>query len=268
MGRINSCNLMNLYSDGMVQSTRGGMRVYGKLDRALCNDVWKLLFLNLKVKKVLTRVDFSYHHLIVITLQNDDDKRDKNYDFKFECAWVLEESYEVLTEAWKDEGNLISKLEEVERNARKWNYHTIRSLAQKKNNISNQICGVQKINQAHNWHAGLNKLEIKLQIELDKVLHQEELMSYQRSKMDRLIEGDRNTRFLFLKALSRRQRKNINMIKDIVGAWIEDLVLIKNQFNECFQTIYTPDVEVVDWHQTTMFSLFLRRSGLSSFMKV
>lgn len=48
----------------------GGRRIYEKLDKAFCNDSLSLEYLDVHMK-VLIRVDFSNHHLILVRLNNN-----------------------------------------------------------------------------------------------------------------------------------------------------------------------------------------------------
>ncbi|XP_058784025.1 uncharacterized protein LOC131658784 [Vicia villosa] len=62
----------------------GGQRIFERLDRALSNEEWKLKFANCQVR-VLTRVEFSDHHPIMITLNNNSFERCPK-TFHFESA--------------------------------------------------------------------------------------------------------------------------------------------------------------------------------------
>lgn len=70
---------------------RGGKRIYERLDRAMGNEGWKLMFIDAQVK-VLSRVEFSDHHPIMITLNNNNYER-MYKPFHFESAWIVENNY-------------------------------------------------------------------------------------------------------------------------------------------------------------------------------
>ncbi|MCI32166.1 hypothetical protein A2U01_0053378, partial [Trifolium medium] len=68
--RINSCHLLDLGYVGTKFTWRGplyhgGGRIFERLDRALCNDVWRLEFSKAFVR-TLPRLEFSDHHPILI----------------------------------------------------------------------------------------------------------------------------------------------------------------------------------------------------------
>lgn len=71
---IDDCSSTDLGANGTKFTWRGpvfhgGKRNFERLDRALINEDWILMFINFLVK-VLPRVDFSDHHPIMITLNN------------------------------------------------------------------------------------------------------------------------------------------------------------------------------------------------------
>ncbi|CAI8603759.1 unnamed protein product [Vicia faba] len=78
--RIESCNLMDLGSSAHRYTWRGpiyqgGVGIYERLDRAMSNDIWRLQFPNASVK-VLTRMEFSDHHPILISLKDENNTRE------------------------------------------------------------------------------------------------------------------------------------------------------------------------------------------------
>lgn len=79
-----------------------GQIIYEKFDRALCNEAWRMKFLEAYVK-VLTRVDFSDYHLILITPENSK-HNEAPKQFRFQSAWMLEECYQdMITKSWTDD---------------------------------------------------------------------------------------------------------------------------------------------------------------------
>ncbi|KAI5442837.1 hypothetical protein KIW84_011746 [Lathyrus oleraceus] len=69
---------------------------------ALCNEAWRMEFLEAYVK-VLTRVDFSDYHLILITPENSK-HNEAPKQFRFQSAWMLEECYQdTITKSWTDD---------------------------------------------------------------------------------------------------------------------------------------------------------------------
>lgn len=86
---INKCNLLDMGISGFSYSlrgsvTHGGMQIYEKLDRIICNYIWRTLYPEAYVI-ILHGLYFSDHHPIFLTLV-DKDPRQVTKSFKFECA--------------------------------------------------------------------------------------------------------------------------------------------------------------------------------------
>lgn len=84
-------------------------------------------------------------------------------------------------------------------------------------------------------------LEAKLRKELDEVLHQEELLWYQKSRVDWIRDGDRNTTFFHLSTIARRWRNKINAIKNNAGVWVTDKNEVKASIVSFFSSLFTEE---------------------------
>lgn len=93
-----------------------------------------------------------------------------------------------------------------------------------------RLQGIRWAIQSGRDHEGLKKLEKKIQIDLSKILHQEELLWYHRAKVNWIVDGDRNTKFYHTRVVQQRRGKIINMLKDNDNNWIEDGEEIKSMF--------------------------------------
>ncbi|KAK8659541.1 hypothetical protein V6N13_029741 [Hibiscus sabdariffa] len=65
-------------------------------------------------------------------------------------------------------------------------------------------------------------LEAALLIELKKLLDDEELLCRQKSHIDWITEGDRNTHYFHHHAIRRKQRNRISSLKFQHGEWCDD----------------------------------------------
>lgn len=65
--------------------------------------MWRIQYPYVRVK-VLTYLDFSYHHPILVYLTDHNGRIIVKY-LKYECVWVLEDTYENMMEAVWDETN-------------------------------------------------------------------------------------------------------------------------------------------------------------------
>ncbi|CAJ2673329.1 unnamed protein product [Trifolium pratense] len=225
--RIDACSLIDIGAMGPKFTWRGpkyhgGQRIYERLDRALCNGQWRLLFPDGYVK-VLTRLDFSDHHPILIS-PKEVPHPSAPRQFKFESAWLLEEEYDsMLRQCWNSDSTVIENLTNAEREIKAWRFHSIDDVLYKKRELMARIKGTQRRLQTGPYNRGLKRLEQKLQGELSHILRKEELMWFQRSRAKWLKDGDRNTRYYHIKTINRRRMNNITMLKDDSGQWIEDV---------------------------------------------
>lgn len=84
----------------------------------------------------------------------------------------------------------------------------------------------------------------KISAELDELLHREEIMWRQRSRINCLREGDRNTSFFHRKSNWRQSKNSIKRIKGENGNWTDDPEEITKIANEFFKNLYTKDSTV------------------------
>lgn len=61
------------------------------------------------------------------------------------------------------------------------------------------------------------------------------------------MDGDHNTRFYHTRAVQRRRRKLIQLLKDVDGNWTEDGDTIKEMFKKIYHSLYTTDVDTAKW---------------------
>lgn len=73
--------------------------------------------------------------------------------------------------------------------------------------------------------------------DLNIVLDQEEAFWFQKSRMDWIIDGDRNTRFYHNSALSRRIKNHIRFLK-IQGVWTDNPTSLTNHIIDYFSSLF------------------------------
>lgn len=101
---------------------------------------------------------------------------------------------EVFKNAWTINTPLGTNLKNFREYAMKWNKHVFGNIFYKKNMIKARLRGIQtaqEINFSHN----LDILERNLKKDLMNILREEESIWYQKSRVNWLSQGDRNTKF-------------------------------------------------------------------------
>ena len=73
--------------------------------------------------------------------------------------------------------------------------------------------------------------------DMDLVLRQEEIVWFQKSRTKWIQDGDR-TKYYHLKAINRKKRNKILMLRDIQGKWIDDKVQIRDKISLHFQDLF------------------------------
>ncbi|KAL4385985.1 hypothetical protein GQ457_09G013820 [Hibiscus cannabinus] len=91
-----------------------------------------------------------------------------------------------------------------------------------------------------NFHINL---EHELQLELENLLDQEELIWRQKSRIDWISQGDRNTSYLHRKAKQRKIRNCIVSLQLPDGSWCDDEQILRTQAASFFRSLFS-DPEV------------------------
>lgn len=105
-----------------------------------------------------------------------------------------------------------------------------------------RLNGIQKAIANHPSHS-LHELEKVLHKELNTLFDQEEELWVQKSRINRLIEGDRNTTFHHLSTIVRRRRNKITCIKNDMGDWILSENGAMNHIKRGFERLFTTSLD-------------------------
>ncbi|XP_074271496.1 uncharacterized protein LOC141595430 [Silene latifolia] len=191
-----------------------------KLDRALCNSEWGTIFEEAMVHH-LPAIQ-SDHCPIQISSNGFAPINTVRRPFRFQSCWLTHENFqELLDNNWPSTSNFLSRLPGLSQKLQNWNSELFGDIFKRKNKLLAQIAGCQRelsIARKNN----LIILEAKLGEELDDVLAQEELLWYQKSRVDLIKDGDRNTSYFHNSTLVRRWRNRITTLKNGEGAWTDE----------------------------------------------
>lgn len=120
---------------------------------------------------MLTKVDYSDHHPILISLDDASFNR-PNKPFKFECAWVLDETYgDMIEEVRNERDDLMTNLDNIKSTYINWNMITVKGTQKENNFLMTRLTGIQKAIKSGIGHKGLTKLETRLQYSSQKILY-------------------------------------------------------------------------------------------------
>jgi len=87
----------------------------------------------------------------------------------------------------------------------------------------------------------LLKLDKKLRERLDEVLGQLEIFWYQKSRIEYIQDGDRNTRFFHLSTIVRRHVNRIENLEDGNGQWTTDPQALRDLVTNYYKSLCTEE---------------------------
>ena len=148
-------------------------------------------------------------------------------------------------ENWNNNLSLHDNLTNFTCKVRSWNREVYSNIFYKKKRLKARLNGIQMA-QEHDSH-NLDILEKNLRKEFQTILRQEELLWRQKSRIQWISKGDRNTRFFHLSTIIRHKINKIKRIK-INGEWSNDQEDIKNHIQHYFMNIFSadPDMDLND----------------------
>ena len=144
----------------------------------------------------------------------------------------------IVSHAWRQPNILVEAIENFTKEASIWNKVHFGNIFTKKKNIQARLNGIQKAIRVRP-STFLLELEKDLLKELDTILRQEEELWALKSRVNWLVQGDRNTTFFHESTLVRRKRNQVLAIKDNMGEWLHEEAEVKEFIREGFRKIYT-----------------------------
>ncbi|KAL6518454.1 hypothetical protein OROGR_018956 [Orobanche gracilis] len=107
----------------------------------------------------------------------------KNRPFRFMASWASHPDFtEVVRKGWeKTGGNMLSRLSDVQKEATTFNKEVFGNIFRRKRHCENRLRGVQKALDERETSSML-QLERELQDEYGRILYQEELLWFQKSR--------------------------------------------------------------------------------------
>ena len=222
-----------------------------RFDRYFVNPSWVLMSPEAKVTH-LTRCH-SDHCPVLLEMQLRCHVG-KVRPFRFQTAWLLDPTFPPLVhQAWESNNNLEAAISCFTLKAREWNKNQFGNIFIWKKNLMSRVNGIQRA-LALKPSTFLVNLENELLKELDVVLNQEEELWALKSRVNWMIQDDRNTSFYHVSTLVRRKRNKIMAIKDAVGDWIHEEDDIKFFIRSGFNKIYLPSLSCVPKTDPTISS--------------
>ncbi|KAK9691742.1 hypothetical protein RND81_09G216300 [Saponaria officinalis] len=223
--------------------------IYERLDRALVNPEWVDLYPSIMLHHLARE---SSNHISLKVCRPTGSTRRRKRLFKFEDMWVTSEHCEeIFQEAWMCQGSVDSdnhattKIRRCANALINWSREEFGDTNRKLSKARKKLAFIDSCRPTEEMV--MERRDICLTI--DKLVTQEETYWRQRSRIDFLKEGDRNTKCFHLKASGRCMRNKITKLMDSNGEWVSDEKglenLAHNFFNDLFASSNPNNFEVV-----------------------
>ena len=242
---INNNDLIDLGYSGPAHTWFRGNSVdtfkSARLDRGLINDKWRIQFTEGSLRNLPKSC--SDHCPILISTTGFAPLPASLKPFRFQAAWLNHGKFhEFVKNNWIASAPIIPFLKTFAHKIQRWNKEEFYNIFRKKSELWARLEGIQKLlAQGHQPH--LIKLESKLRKEMESVLNDEEMLWFQKSRLDAIRDGDRNTRYFHLSTIIRRKRNKIEALLDDAGNWVTDSEAVKDMVSNFWSRLFQEEPE-------------------------
>ncbi|XP_074318309.1 uncharacterized protein LOC141655112 [Silene latifolia] len=154
---------------------------------------------------------------------------------------------------WSNDQPLFPFIHEFADHLQDWNKIFFHNIFAKKRSLERRLLGVQR-KLASNGPNYIFKYELKLKQQLDAVLREEEILWFQKSRMEAICDGDRNTRLFHLSTIIRRKHNRIEGFQDSLGNWTWDATQIKGMVLDFFRDLFVGPSSAINLEGITLGS--------------
>ncbi|XP_038972101.1 uncharacterized protein LOC103699848 [Phoenix dactylifera] len=222
----------------------GSARVWERLDRALASPDWILRFPTCRVS-YLPRIASDHCPLLISTSSGPC----HHSPFCFEKVWLsYPQSWDIVRDAWRvpvrgDAMQRVSrKLELTKRRLRRWNREVVGDIFRRLEGVESAITELQRREDLGGGLPEDNMSDLRgLLANHHSLLRQHEIFWRQKSRVQWVSEGDRNTRFFHRTTVIRRQRSMIHSLRDESGHRVEGEPAVRQVLLEFFRARWTED---------------------------
>ncbi|KAJ1296597.1 hypothetical protein BS78_01G314000 [Paspalum vaginatum] len=219
---LEDCQLMDLgftgpnYTWNNRQQEDHNIRV--RLDRAVANGQFTQLFDDIQVENIITTS--SDHFAVHLSISKHRERRYKDLggrNFRFEAAWCRAPDYlDIVEKSWVEGSvgprslqNTWANLKKMAGTLSKWNRESFGSPRKEIKKLEKRLARLRHECTTRSYAQEERDIERRL----CELFEREEMMARQRSRVDWLKAGDRNTSFFHARATARRRANRINYLK-------------------------------------------------------
>ncbi|XP_031101801.1 uncharacterized protein LOC116005700 [Ipomoea triloba] len=234
------CNLLDPGASGpkFTWHRLAGNRVIQmrRLDRLFWNIEAQVAFPEAKVL-VLPRLYSDHNPILFVEEAGQPPNRDLR-PIRFEAAWLNRDDYNLI---WKEVASNSTQsftdiISTVTRKSLLWNRNDFGNIFKRKQKL---ITAIQNVQNRSDFTVSrdLQTRERFLINDLNEVLDQEEAFWFQKSRVDWIKDGDRNTRFYQNAAVIRRNKNRIRFLK-INGSWTDNHSSLSSHITDFFTSLF------------------------------
>lgn len=132
---------------------------------------------------------------------------------------------------------LRAKLQAIPQDLGHWNSETFGNVRKEIKRLKTELEKLRSNpNRTAPSHTKLNINENPVEL-----YHREEILWRQRSRVDWLTSGDKNTKFSHLRASIRRNKNMIRALQNSLGVLVDDPEVLKAMIHDFYKTLYTSE---------------------------
>lgn len=239
-----TCNLVHINSTGLffTWSKNISPNIDSRLDRAMCSpnmfDEWQ------SVSCATLNKFRSDHTPLLFKAENDIISGPK--PFRFLSAWTFHQNFEELvTLSWSkpvlSSCPMVSfqlKLKQLKSDLKTWNKEVFGNIQEMVSKATEELLSIQLYIDSSGHTPQLDRLEAKAQAKLSQALHTQERFWKEKSRVNWLKDGDKNTAFFHRIAKQKWASNRINALK-IDGNTISNSSQLKDHITNHFQNLYS-----------------------------
>lgn len=220
----------------------GGSFCRSRLDRALASAEWMARY-PLAELTHLTGVT-SDHSPIFLCFQPLDDRARKNHAFWYEVMWESHENFDpFLKQQWQERGvgptavEVKSTLKHIVGYLKTWDRRTFGNVKRQISQLNGELARLCSLPA----RVGPSHEELKIVEKLTELYHCEEIMWKQRSRIQWLAAGDKNTKYFHQRASKRKKKKKIQSLSRVDGTTSTKRGEMGEMTREFYAHLYTTE---------------------------
>jgi exonuclease III len=226
----------------------GNQHIACRLDRFLVTE--ELMETGSYLESLILPKAGSDHWPLALNL--DTGEIPKYKPFRFEKFWLSHPDFQQLAKSWWaqaeiDHGSSMYKFQQSLKNFKQllkhWNKNNFGNILQSIRNIESKLVEIQNTFISGSRTTDLMREEEKLQAQLEERRKQEEILWKQKSRVQWLKEGEKNTKFFHRAMMHRRHVNRITHLEDGQGNPVREHSKIEAELINYYQDLLTETKE-------------------------